>query len=118
MHVLSIRRFINLMDLLDLSHIQGIYSFKINIVCTFVKSIDVFASLLSITLPVELVFCLFYPCSFYSTMSQYFCMLFLKINFCLVVTILLNECDQSPFRRLYFSDYLHGYNRLLKMVII
>ena len=62
--------------------------------------------------------CLFPSYFLDTTMFQYFYMIFLKPSNCIVVIIYYNVCDDRYVRNVFCAEYLHAYNRLLKMGII
>ena len=61
--------------------------------------------------------CLFYLYSIYHTLLQSLCLICL--NFWPFIFIdCLNACNDSPFRQLWCTDYLHAYNNHLKTGMI
>ena len=112
--LIKIRNFITVMGFPGIIQTQGIASCNINFVCPIVQFIDVFTSLLSFTLTVELIFCLFYSCYIDHYMSQYLCMIRLKFWPCVVFIDYLSACDDRPVKYLSCADHIHAYKRWFK----
>ena len=108
------RRFTTVMELSYWFHIQLIDLFNITIIYSFVQSIDVFASLLSITSLVELVFALVFFLFFLShtfpivlsALIETFTLSFLIVSF--------NTCDNNSVRHMFCTGYIHAYIRFFK----
>ena len=62
--------------------------------------------------------CLFSSYFIYPTLFQYFYLIFLKHSLYIIVIICYNAYDDRPVRNVLCTEYIHAYNRLLKMGII
>ena len=62
----------------------------------------------------NLFLCLFYSWYIDPTLLQYFYLIFLKLLPCLVAILCFDSCNYIPVRQIYFTDYLHVCDRILK----
>ena len=107
------RGFINFMKILYWVHSEGLALLNITSVYSLVQLIDVFASCISITSLVELVF---EPVLLLLSLSHTVPILLYDIietlNF-IVVIVYFNACGDRLYIQLWCTAYLHTYNRLL-----